>query len=44
MIAFDAFPLLANLAIFSLLAVIIWFAGTRLSYLADAIGELKSAP
>ena len=39
MIAFGAIPLPANLAIFSLFAVAVWFAGTRLSYLADAIGD-----
>jgi hypothetical protein len=30
---------MANLAIFTALAGVIWFAGTRVSHLADAIGD-----
>lgn len=39
MLPFASLPLSANLAIFSVLAVAIWLAGTRLSYLAAAIGD-----
>lgn len=39
MLPFASLPLYANLAIFSVLAVAVWLAGTRLSYLADAIGD-----
>ena len=39
MLHFASLPLSANLAIFSALAVAIWLAGTRLTYLAVAIGD-----
>jgi len=39
MTGFVELPLAANLLIFAVLAAGIWLAGTRLSYLADAIGD-----
>lgn len=39
MLSFNALPLIANILIFGALATAIWVAGTRLSYLADAIGD-----
>jgi len=35
----SSLSLLANLAVFAALATAVWFAGTRLSYLADAIAK-----
>lgn len=36
---FENFPLPVNLALFALLAAVLWQAGTRLSYIIDAIAE-----
>jgi|TARA_R110001606_G_scaffold64419_4_gene149570 cation:H+ antiporter len=36
---FNSLPLIFNLLIFAVLAIIIWTAGTRLSYFIDAIAE-----
>jgi cation:H+ antiporter len=36
---FRALPLLANLGIFAVAAVVVWMAGTRLARYADAIGD-----